>query len=294
MKRTLLIASLVIVLLLAGCGARTGVTRTEFDQLKESTTIWVQKLSTEISNQSNEILISANLIEENQDDIVSLTKAQNEMNKILVDHEARIGDLEDQEPPPPPPPPNETKGTWLVYKASIPLRNGTIEFDVTGLSSAGTVKDVMFCLLRGLTVDAYNSFRYDIRKYGEHLQLMKSVLGRNGDAVESYWDNGGKIYWESDHTYHFTITWDENGVRATRYDKDTGERNDWDWNRKDTVLFLIGETNQWSGNYPAWMNFNPMYICIGWNPKYGIPPGGYYSNIILPSQADYELVKYKP
>jgi len=272
LKRFLIALTLVGLILIIGCAPsmKGYVTKEEFQQLDKSTREWVQAISQENDGINQELKEVKEKIEENANNI--------EGNKGgIAKLDERVTKLEDEEEPPPPP--NDKEGTWLVYKASTPLTYGTVNFDVKELSSAGSRKDVMSFLGRGLTIEDYNTFRYDIRKYGEELQLMKSVLGRNGDAIESYWDNGGKIYWEISHTYHFTITWDENGVRATRYDKDTGE------------------TNQWSGNYPTWMQnggFNPVYICIGWNPKYGIPPGGYYFNIVLPSQAEYELVKYKP
>ncbi len=173
----------------------------------------------------------------------------------------------------------EDSGTYMVYKASQPITSGTIEFDVTGLSSAGSSKDVMFVLSKGMTKEDYETYRFDIRKYEGGLHLMKSVFVNraNGNfAVEKYWMNRELIYWEPTHTYHFTITWGNYSVSASRRDLTTGE------------------VKSVSLDYQGAGEFGPTYIMIGWNPKYGIPPGGYYSNVKLPTGVSYELVKYKP
>jgi len=169
-------------------------------------------------------------------------------------------------------------GTYMVYKASQPITSGTVEFDVTGLSSAGSRKDVMFVLARGMTRTDYETYRFDIRKYEDGLHLMKSVFVNLVDrnfAVEKYWMNRELIYWEPTHTYHFTITWGDYQVNASRKDTNTGEEI---------------EVNI---NYMGGGEFGPTYIMIGWNAKYGIPPGGRYFNVKLPAGASYELVKYK-
>lgn len=277
MIKKIIITSILLglIVLVTSCSPsmKGYVKQAEYDQFKEASGDQVQRISQEINKTNQELVKQDKKIEKNAEYI--------EGNKEEIEKlDKRVVVLEEEDPEdPPPPPPSDTAGTWLVFKALGPLKYGTVNFDVTGLSSAGSVKDVMAFFGRGLTVEAYNTFRYDIRKYGEHLQIMKSVLGRNTGAFEDYWDNRAKIYWIADHTYHFTITWDDNGVIATRYDTETGE------------------TNNWRGSYPDWMKggvFNPIYICIGWNPKYGIPPGGYYFNIVLPSQTTYDLVKYKP
>jgi len=164
------------------------------------------------------------------------------------------------------------EGRYLVYKISPGPTSGTVEFDVTGLSAAGSSKDVLFVLGKGLTRSSYEVWRMDIRKYAGGRDLMKTVIVQQPRAIEAYWLNRSKIFWNPGHTYHFTVTWGNSVFRATREDTTTGE----------TITFVA--------NYASVGVFDPTYVMIGWNPKYGIPPGGYYSNVKLPQGVEYTLV----
>jgi len=206
---------------------------------------------------------------------LELLDAIEDIEKKLGEFEKRISKLEGDSVIP-----NGDKGSYFVYKADKPIYSGSVEFDVTGLSEAGSVKDVLFVLTRGMTIENYQDYRFDIRKYAGSLDLLKSILGKDveGEVNSGYWSGGEKIFFLPSYTYHFLILWGATDVYAERLCKDDGE--------KDNIRLA----------YPGWMTgkFSPTYIMIGWNAKYGTPPGGIYSNVRLPEGYKYELVKYQP
>lgn len=250
------LAGIVVIsmlLLSSGCirQCKNCVSWEEFEQYQENALKQVRDISAEI-NQANQVnKKNKEKVEENRKDIEELEK--------------RCGSGGE-----------EYQGTYLVLKADKKLTEGMVEFDVRGLSNSGTTKDVMFVLTNGMTVENYEGYRLDIRKYAGGLDLMKSVFVNGSFAVELYWDNQKKIYWDPTHAYRFLVKWGGGKVTAIRTDLSTAEK-------KEVVI-----------NYSASGKvFSPDYIMVGWNAKYGIPPGGYYFNIKLPP-ADYTVVKYKP